>query len=473
MGGATTRNAASVLVISKDPQEAAIVKAQLALGGFWDKVFAADCEKDALHHIKFQRPALLVFCEPRTAGFDYRNVKARFGIPILVLGVPRRGRPAGADAYLALPYQIVKLYRSASSLVSGVRRTLEGKRRSKHVTLAEEERMYKDLFNRASDAIMLINVQTHRIVDVNRQAVLIYGYSRNEFLEMTLLEMIPREEHPSVWENTRRTERDVVLRVPQRIHVKKDGTRIIVSLSVSMIEYGGRLVFQDLIRDETKRIASEQALVNAVTKLEHSNQLLAKYTHDLMLVNKQLKREVAKRRRAEAIAQQQALYDELTGLPNRRLLTERLNQAILHAQRNQQMLVVMFMDLDAFKRVNDDFGHKVGDDLLVNVTQRLRANVRRSDSVFRLGGDEFIILLPKVESRGNAEHVAKKLIQNVSAPYKINGHDCQVGASIGITVYPEDGDNGDRLIRRADRAMYRVKKSGKSNYRFFRSENKS
>ncbi len=462
-----------MLVIATDPQEAAIIKAQLALGGFWNNVFVALRENDALREIESQRPVLMVFREPHNHPFDYVNLKTRFGIPILVVGSPRRGRPAGADAYLALPYKIAKLYRLASSLVPGVQRTLEGNRQAKLVTLAEEEQMYRDLFDRASDAIMLIDVQNHRIVDVNRQAILTYGYSRKEFLGMTLLEMIPREEHPRVWENTRRTERYVVLRVPQRIHVKKDGTRIIVSLSVSMIEYGGRLVFQDLTRDETKRIAGDQALANAVAKLEHTNQLLETHAHELEVVNKQLKREISKRRHAEAIVQQQALYDELTGLANRRLLTERLSQAILHAQRNQQMLVVMFVDLDAFKRVNDDYGHKVGDDLLKNVAQRLQASVRRSDSVFRLGGDEFIVLLPKVESRSNAEHVAKKLIHSIGAPYKISGHDCRVGASIGIAVYPEDGNDGDVLIRRADRAMYRVKKSGKNNYRFFSSENNS
>ena len=127
----------------------------------------------------------------------------------------------------------------------------------------------------------------------------------------------------------------------------------------------------------------------------------------------------------------------------------------------------MFLDLDAFKRINDDCGHRVGDDLLKNVAQRLQASVRRSDSVFRLGGDEFVVLLPKVESRSNADHVAEKLIHSIGAPYKISGHDCRVGASIGIAVYPEDGNDGDVLIRRADRAMYRVKKSGKKQLSFF------
>jgi diguanylate cyclase (GGDEF)-like protein/PAS domain S-box-containing protein len=177
-------------------------------------------------------------------------------------------------------------------------------------------------------------------------------------------------------------------------------------------------------------------------------------------------RNISEQKNAEARIRYLAQYDVLTNLPNRALLTDRVNQAINIAQRNDQNLVVMFFDLDRFKNINDSMGHGIGDELLIEVSRRLHAVVREQDTVSRLGGDEFVILLLDTSEEG-AVRVAKKLMAAVAAPCHIDHHEIIITSSIGIAVYPDDGKNFDDLLKSADIAMYRAKRSGRNNYHFF------
>ncbi len=177
-------------------------------------------------------------------------------------------------------------------------------------------------------------------------------------------------------------------------------------------------------------------------------------------------RNISEQKNAEARIRYLAQYDVLTNLPNRTLLTDRVNQAINIAQRNQQNLSVMFFDLDRFKNINDSLGHGTGDELLIQVSKRLQAVVREQDTVSRLGGDEFVILLLDTSEEG-AARVAKKLMAAASEPYHIDHHEITITSSIGIAVFPDDGKNFDDLLKSADIAMYRAKRSGRNNYHFF------
>ena len=177
-------------------------------------------------------------------------------------------------------------------------------------------------------------------------------------------------------------------------------------------------------------------------------------------------RDFTEQKKAEARILQLAQYDVLTGLPNRTLLTDRVNQAINFAQRNDQPLTLMFFDLDRFKNVNDSLGHGIGDELLVQVSQRLLQLVREQDTVSRLGGDEFVLLLLDTSAEG-ATHVAEKVMSAVSEPYRVQHHEINITPSIGIALYPEDGQDFDNLLKSADIAMYRAKQSGRNNYQFF------
>lgn len=160
-------------------------------------------------------------------------------------------------------------------------------------------------------------------------------------------------------------------------------------------------------------------------------------------------------------------HDILTNLPNRMLLQDRLRQAISLNRRQNKQLAIMFIDLDQFKHINDSLGHAVGDELLLSVAQRFLGSVRQSDTVSRQGGDEFMLLLPYIDHTANAALSAQKLLTSLLPPHLINGRNIHIGASIGISIYPDDGQDAETLIKCADSAMYYAKKSGRNNFKFF------
>ena len=162
-----------------------------------------------------------------------------------------------------------------------------------------------------------------------------------------------------------------------------------------------------------------------------------------------------------------AFHDALTDLPNRTLLLERLDRQIAMSTREHRELAVMFLDLDGFKPVNDTLGHEVGDDVLKVVAQRLLTVVRQTDTVARLGGDEFVIILDNPMNRDEVAHIASRILATVNEPMSLRGKTAQVGTSIGIAMFPADGETPADLIKNADTAMYAAKVAGKKNYRFF------
>lgn len=167
---------------------------------------------------------------------------------------------------------------------------------------------------------------------------------------------------------------------------------------------------------------------------------------------------------------QLAYFDQLTGLPNRHFLEERLLQAMATTERLEKLLAVMFLDLDGFKQVNDQYGHEQGDVLLHQVAQRLKANFRVADTVVRLGGDEFVILLEFINEIRDAEIVVKHLVERLAEPYDLSGSTVQVSASIGVSIFPFDQSNPATLLHQADQAMYQAKLQGKNQFAFYRKD---
>jgi diguanylate cyclase (GGDEF)-like protein/PAS domain S-box-containing protein len=179
-------------------------------------------------------------------------------------------------------------------------------------------------------------------------------------------------------------------------------------------------------------------------------------------------RDIAERKQAENRIAHLAHYDYLTDLPNRALFLDNLEHSILMAKRNNYHVGVLFLDLDGFKKVNDTLGHDAGDLLLKEASRRLKETIRASDTVARVGGDEFIFLLNEIGTEENAGRMANKLITALSVPFELLGKQCNVGASIGISLYPIDATDPEMLIKQADSAMYLAKQSGKNTYRFYR-----
>ena len=183
-----------------------------------------------------------------------------------------------------------------------------------------------------------------------------------------------------------------------------------------------------------------------------------------------LQREIIKRKQAEMEASRRANHDSLTDLPNRRLLMERLRQALKLAERHKGAPALMLFDLDHFKSVNDTWGHPAGDRLLQGVAKRLRNCLRASDTVARLGGDEFMVLLPEASQPADACKVAQKVLRALRSPFRIEKHEIFGSASVGISLYPNDGRDIETLIESADTALYLAKREGRSSYRVLREE---
>jgi len=177
--------------------------------------------------------------------------------------------------------------------------------------------------------------------------------------------------------------------------------------------------------------------------------------------------DVTERQQAAEIIRYMANHDSLTTLPNRNYCNNRLPQAISLAKRENRLICLLFIDLDRFKPINDNYGHAVGDKVLLKVANRLKKMLRASDSVCRLGGDEFVILLESTLTIGGAENVAQKTIELLNKPIMVDGHTCSIGASIGISIYPIDCHDGESMLRHADIAMYEAKKKGRNRYELY------
>ncbi len=220
-----------------------------------------------------------------------------------------------------------------------------------------------------------------------------------------------------------------------------------------------------IIRRQYKdREVNEAALRDAHATLERR---VEERTIELARANAGLEAEIEERRRADERVVHMAHHDALTGLPNRALLTDRVGQAIARAQRSGDKLALLFLDIDRFKNINDSLGHAVGDQLLTAVAARLTASRRGVDTVARLGGDEFIVSLPDIAGATEAASVAGRILADLTKPFTVAGHELHADASIGIALYPDDGDTAETLVRNADTAMYHAKESGRANFQFF------
>lgn len=177
--------------------------------------------------------------------------------------------------------------------------------------------------------------------------------------------------------------------------------------------------------------------------------------------------EITERKRQEEEVRFLAYHDTLTGLPNRRLLDDRLAQAVFLAQRRDRRVAVMAVDLDSFKQVNDTLGHRAGDSVLREASHRIAGCVRKADTLARHGGDEFVVVIPDLAQEAECQVVAEKILRALEPPFRIDGRDFSIGASIGISLYPNDAGDGEGVLRNADVAMYRAKQLGRNHFRFY------
>lgn len=284
---------------------------------------------------------------------------------------------------------------------------------------------YRQIIQTAIDGYWLCEAGSGRILDVNDAFCEMLGFAREELLQKHIGEI----EAGDATEPRHQSLAEIAAAGPCRFetrHRRKDGRLIDVEVSCRDSESRGGVVFV-FVRDITER------------KLD------------------------------EARIRQLAFFDPLTGLPNRRLLSDRLDQALALASRYQRLAAVLFVDLDRFKDINDAYGHSVGDEVLKIVAQRLSACVRYSDTVSRQGGDEFVVLLPEVANAANAEMLAQKILDVLAKPVVLGENRLSATPSVGIALYPDDGEDGEALVTRADKAMYAAKTAGRNCYRRYQA----
>jgi diguanylate cyclase (GGDEF)-like protein len=228
------------------------------------------------------------------------------------------------------------------------------------------------------------------------------------------------------------------------------------------IEKNGYLPVLAITGDERYKIAALEAGARDFVTKPYDFLEFAMRIHNMLEV-RLLYKTVAEQSRLQ---EEMALHDALTGLPNRRLLTDRIEKAMQHANRTDQLMALLYIDLDGFKEANDRHGHQCGDTLLKMVASRLRIATRGEDTVSRIGGDEFIILLSDITAMEDVVQPASKLLSLLALPFSVNGLSIRVTASIGLAFYPTDAKDVESLIALADNALYEAKRSGKNRYHF-------
>ena len=246
----------------------------------------------------------------------------------------------------------------------------------------------------------------------------------------------------------------VIGRTPRLLNSGKQGLEFYRGLWQSIL--GGRPWQGELV--ERRRDGSLYTVTQVISPLHDKR---AQVTHFMAIQH-----DISASAREHDEIRQLAYHDSLTALPNRALFLQRLSQAIRSADEERRRLGVLFLDLDYFKNVNDALGHAAGDRLLVAVADRLHAAVRKTDTVARMSGDEFTILLPNLDETEVARALARKLVASIVQPFRIGEHKIETGVSIGIGLYPDDGDTAETLLARADAAMYRAKTHGRGGFCF-------
>ncbi|MDD2914232.1 MAG: diguanylate cyclase [Gallionella sp.] len=296
--------------------------------------------------------------------------------------------------------------------------------------LEKSQNQLQSIIHNAMDGIITIN-DSGEIQGFNPAAEQIFGYPKHEVLGRNLNMLMPepvRSEHDGYLKHYLQTGQTRILGVRGRevTAIRKNGEQFPMELSASEMMLGGLRYFVGIVRDITERKQAEEKIAH----LAH--------------------------------------YDYLTGLPNRALFMEGVEHSMHLAKRNNYKVAIMFLDLDGFKKVNDTLGHDAGDLLLKGVAKRLKEIIRASDTVARVGGDEFIFVLNEIGSDENAALMANKIINALSAPFELKGQQCHVGGSIGISLYPDDSVDTEAIIKQADEAMYLAKQSGKNTHKFYR-----
>lgn len=440
----------TVLIVDDNPINLSVVVDHLEEHGF--EVNIAQGGEEALDRAAFVQPDLILLdvlmpgidgfetCRRLKANDATRNIPVIFMTALADLHDKISAFSAGGVDYVSKPFQIEELLarvrthvelRAAQARLASQNLELQQEisaRRSAESALRASELRYRRLFETANDGILLLDGKTEEVTDANPAFTKMTGYDRSALLGRTMNQL------------------------------SSFGNVSACKTTVSELQQLKHIKYDDWILEKSDGSPIDVEVIGNLYQADGTNIVQCNF------------RDISDRKEAEARIRYMAHHDALTGLPNRTMLADRLHVAIAQARRSQNKVAVLLLDLDHFKHINDSLGHHIGDQLLEAVAMRLRNCLRESDTAARLGGDEFVLTLSDVSSEENAEVVARKVLAALSEPIPVESHQLHIGVSIGISLFPSDGEDPAALLRAADTAMYSAKESGRGEYRFFTPE---
>ena len=303
----------------------------------------------------------------------------------------------------------------------------------------KQKETFKTLFEKSSDGILI--VEGSRFIECNEKMVEILKYkSKEELLNIHYTSMVP-EFQPDGSNSYEKSREMIALAEEYKgyqfecVYTRADGEEFLAEVTLTPIVLDKRHVIYTAVRDISDKKKAQMELLEQKNILHH-----------------------------------QAHHDALTGLPNRTLFNDRLEHGLKLAERQKSKLALLFIDLDNFKQINDSLGHQIGDRVLVSVSERLKAKIRKEDTLARLGGDEFTVIMENLHEIQHVSVLAQKIQDVLTQPMHIEGHTLYISCSIGISFYPQDAQNANDLVKYADAAMYKAKEEGRNNFQFYSAE---
>ncbi|MCP5406027.1 MAG: EAL domain-containing protein [Chromatiaceae bacterium] len=349
----------------------------------------------------------------------------------------------GAQDFLRKPYAPEELIRIVGNAMR--KRGLERSIRDMNRCLEASEHRYRFIVNNSPDIIYMLDEKGH-FVFVNDRIKTILGYETDELLGRHYSEFVHKED---------------VEKAKYVFDERRTGSRASRNIEFRLMCKGSSLPYRYF---ESRSITIELSAMGVYAEQQADQKEGQK---EEFVGTYGVVRDISERKRAEEVINFQLYHDLLTKLPNRALFRDRLNLAISQAKRSKTRLAVMFLDMDRFKVINDSLGHLAGDQLLQTIALRLNSCLRDGDTLARVGGDEFNLLVPGINGREDAAMVARKIMERLKEPVILDGYEVFVSFSIGIAIFPEDGQTIDVLVKNSDMAMYHIKSHGKNGYEFF------
>ena len=440
-----------ILIVDDEPRMRSSLKQLLVDAG--RNILECETGGDAIATLKVQDIALVLLDInlPDISGLDVMEWITKFKIPTSVIMVSAdenidsaiRALRSGVVEFVRKPYEFEEIRHKVDIALH--RSRLERSHALMAARLEQSERLHRFLVENSPDLIYTLD-PNGCFMFINSRVETLLGYTRGELIGCKYTTIVHDED---------------VDQAQYAFTERRSDNRATTNLEVRLKSKNNHY-----LHFETRHIVAMLSAMGVYDE-NHDEQ---ETQNRCYLGTYGVARDITERKIAEETISFQALHDHLTQLPNRRLFKDRLELSMTQSKRYGGLVAVMFIDLDRFKLVNDTHGHAEGDELLKSVAQRLRHCVRAGDTLARQGGDEFTVLLPDLYHTEDASIIAQKIQDELKAPFNVRGQDFRATASIGIAVYPRDGDTADVLLKNADIAMYKVKANGKNDYLFFTSE---